>query len=737
MEKGSAEEEFRKLLRKYEKRLAADFGLTKDGVLRTALLPSREYIEFKREYLPKHHSVYERLCNFSEKIIRIKPSAKREESLKESIAISHLNITPAGVLSASVITGFLVLMGGMLFSLLVGSMFFMAFFVFTALFIIIALEKAPGTMANNWRLKASNQMVLCIFYVVTYMRHTSNLEHAVAFAAEHLRPPLALDMKRVLWDVETEKFASIKESLDTYLETWRKWNMEFIESFHLIEASLYESSEDRRLNLIEKALEVMLEETYEKMLHYAHNLKSPITMLHMLGIILPILGLVILPLVVNFIGGVLWYHIAVLYNIILPFIVFYMGKNILSERPTGYGEVDVAEENPELRKYRNIIIKIGPLEIKINPIWFSIILFSVLFLVGISPILLHIADPSIGTCFSKEDCNDIVFLGGLQFLEYRKSIEYVDKIVGPFGIGAGVLSIAITLAFGLGVGMYYKLSSKNVIKIREKSKQLEKEFASALFQLGNRIGDGIPVEIAFGKVSQIMENTRSGEFFQLVSSNITTLGQNMDEAIFNRRTGALVYFPSAIIESSMKVLIVSAKKGPMIASQAVINVSRYIKEIHKVDERLKDLLADIIASMKSQISFLAPAIAGVVIGITSMVTTIMGQLGTQMAGLQQQPIAGGGVGDTGVSLMGVFADGIPTFYFQIIVGLYVVQIIYVLTILVNGIENGSDQLMERYLLGANLVKSTILYSILAFLVIVIFNIVAAEVIGGMQGMMPA
>ena len=72
--------------------------------------------------------------------------------------------------------------------------------------------------------------------------------------------------------------------------------MEFIESMHLIEASLYEASEGRRLDSLDKSLSVILEETYEKMLHYAHNLKGPLTALHMLGIILPILGLVILPL---------------------------------------------------------------------------------------------------------------------------------------------------------------------------------------------------------------------------------------------------------------------------------------------------------------------------------------------------------------------------------------------------------------------------------------------------------
>ena len=62
----------------------------------------------------------------------------------------------------------------------------------------------------------------------------------------------------------------------------------------------------------------MLDETYEKMLHYAHNLKGPITTLHMMGVILPILGLVILPLVVSFMSEVKWYHLFMLYNVALP-----------------------------------------------------------------------------------------------------------------------------------------------------------------------------------------------------------------------------------------------------------------------------------------------------------------------------------------------------------------------------------------------------------------------------------
>ncbi len=706
----AGDEDYQKLMRKYKDRLRSDFGLTPDQVLKSwAPTTSREYRRFKKDYQSKHHSFFENACQACANILTIKLKPEKTKTMEEAIKISHLDITPSGVMSFSVLALFGVLILGMLFSLLIGSIFFMGVFVVLALTVILVIQKYPFMIANNWRMKASNQMVLCIFYIVTYMRHTSNIENAIEFASEHLHAPLALDMKKVLWDVETERYESVKESLDIYLETWRKWNMEFIEAMHLIESSLYEPTEARRITLLEKSLEVILDETYEKMLHYAHNLKSPITMLHMLGVILPILGLVILPLLVSFLGGVMWYHLAIIYNVFLPLAVLYLGKNVLSTRPTGYGDTDIGETNPELKKFRNIVVRLGKFELLIHPLWVAVTLGMVLIFIGVTPLLLHALTPAFD---------------GTNLLDYRISKVDSSKLIGPFGIMASLLSLSVTLGVGVMVGLYMRLRSKNVIKIREKSRDLENEFASSLFQFGNRIGDGIPLEIAFNKVAEVMRDTRSGAFFELVSNNICALGMSVEDAIFNPKNGALVYFPSPVIESSMKVLIVSAKKGPSVASQALMGVARYIKEIHKVNERLKDLLADIISSMKSQIGFLAPAIAGIVVGITSMVTTILGQLSSQVATL------GDAAAGSNAMMMGeMFVDGIPTFYFQIIVGIYVIQIVYILTILANGIENGSDKLNERYLLGVNVLRSAILYCIISFIVMVIFHGIASKIIG--------
>ncbi len=736
------------LAAKYKREL--ERGLSKEEPVEAKPITTKEYQEFKKEFMPGHMTLYEKVCNFSEKVFKLKPDSKTEPNIQEAINICHLNITPTGAISFAYLGPVVFILIGVLATLfapaLTGgetSMFFIMFFILAGLVLIFPLTKLPEFLANSWRMKASNQMVLCIFYVVTYMRHTSNLERAINFASDHLTPPLSLDLKKVIWDVETEKFESVKESLDRYLRTWKKWNMEFIEAFHLIESSLFEGEEKNRLATLDKALSVMLNETYEKMLHYAQNLKSPITMIHMMGIILPILGLVILPLVVSFMENVQWYHLAMLYNVILPVSVFYLVKNTLAKRPTGYGETDITEENPELKKFKNVVVKVGGSELKLNPLVICTVLCLVFIFIAFSPIIIHavqedprwdlviIEDPREGYVFrtidsdtSSEELSQVKF----SFLEYRVSRVNPGELLGPYGVGASVLSLGIPLGIGVaGIGLYYRLRTKNIIDIRKKAKKLEEEFASALFQMGNRLADGIPAEIAFGKVASVMEGTVSGAFFRTVEMNIRRLGMGIERAIFDPKAGALMEFPSKTIDSSMKVLVDSVKKGPLIASQALINVSRYIKEIHKVDERLKDLMADISSDIKSQINFLTPTISGIVIGITSMITTIIGKLGQQLERIQETAGAAQAGGTAG-GLVDLFGDGIPAYYFQIIVGIYVIQIIYILTVMSNGIENGSDTVSRDYLVGKNIIRSVGLYVLVSLIVMVLFNFIAANIL---------
>lgn len=719
-------EEYQKLLERYKAKVKAEFG---EKPTITPQVTSKEYTEFKRELYPARYSLYEQACNFSERILRLKVDPEKAVKTQKSIETCHLNITPAGVTSFALLAGLMVIVLGSLIGLLIPLLLFgqpllflVIFFFIAGILMIPALQMLPGFMANTWRMKASNQMVQSVFYMVTYMRHTSNLERAIEFAADHLDPPLSLDFRKILWDVETEKYSTIRDSAEAYLQTWNEWDREFVESFHLIESSLYESSEERRLSLLDRALDVILTGTYENMLHYAHNLKSPITMLHMLGIILPILGLVILPLVVSFLGSgtnpfIMAIYIALLYDITLPLAVYFLGRTILTKRPAGYGGTDIGEQ-PGVQKFRNVNISLGKkFTVSLNPLYFTIMLVAIAFAVGFSPLILHSLNPEFE-----------IQVGKFKLMEYVCPAEApgcgISAKMGPYGIGAALLSLVFIAGIGISLGLYFALRSKNVIKIREKTKELEEEFSSALFQLGNRLGDGLPAEIAFAKVAENMHGTTSGDFFRLAERNMTDLGMGLEQAIFDPKVGALSSFPSKVIESSMKVLIESVKKGPRIAALALLSMSRYIKEIHRVEERLKDLMADVISSMKAQIKFLTPAIAGIVIGITSMISTILTRLSAQLGQFAQQGEQAGGLTD----ILGIFGIGVPTFHFQIVVGIYIVEITYLLTILSSGIENGADKLGERYELGKNLISSTLLYCFLAGAVIILFNLFASSII---------
>ncbi|MBS3155084.1 hypothetical protein J4404_01150 [Candidatus Woesearchaeota archaeon] len=649
--------------------------------------------------------MYEKLCNKSEAVLAIRPPVDQYAKLEKAIQTAHLQITPIGATSfATMVSVFLVFISILIGALtyLAGSMsiFIPLILILTAALTLTPLSNLPIYLADKWRLKASNQMVLCMLYIVIYMRHTSNLEHAIKFSALHINPPLSLDLRKIFWDVESGKYSTIKEALDIYLETWRDYNLEFVNSFHLVESSLYEPSDSRRLELLDKSLDIILDGTYEKMLHYAQELKNPITMLHMLGIILPILGLVIFPLIAAFMGKYIrWYHVAILYNVLLPIFVFTYGYEILSKRPTGYGESNL----------QNVLMNIK------KSLFFPVFITLIFLIIGFSPLIIHSLNPNVDIPLGK-------FLGN--FLDFKCNGE-----CGPFGLGSLLISLFVPLGLALGIGTYYKKISKDLIKIRNETKKLENEFASSLFQLGNRLADGVPAELAFGTVANNMSGTPTGNFFRLVFSNITNLGLNIKEAIFSQKVGAIMQYPSSLIESSMEVLLESIQKGSKIAAQSMISISTYISEIHRVNERLNDLLSEIVSSMKSQISFMAPVIAGIVVGIGSMIVGIIANMTTLFS-----QVGGNQTETTGISSVASFAsifnisEIIPSYYFQLVVGIYVIEIIIILTILANGIENGSDKLNQDYLLGKNTIFGGMLYVIIAGVVITLFNLLSSTIL---------
>ena len=675
---------------------------------------SKEYLKFKEEISPGL-SNYEKFARGSGNLIKLKLKDAEKERLSKSLERAHVDISPEDAAAFSLVSFLLTLLvsafiiaGLYLLGINLPILIIVLAFVFAG-FVYFYTSSMPEKLGQQWRLKASSQMVPAILYVVVYMKHTSNLEMAIKFASQHLQPPLALDFKKILWDVETGKYTTIKDSLDAYLEKWRDYSSEFIEAFHLIESSLYEPSEGRRIVMLEKALSVILDGVYDKMLKYTHEVQSPLTNLYMLGIVLPTLAIALLPLASTLLeGAIQWWHVAILFNLIVPFFVYYMTSNVLAKRPGGYGETEMLELNPQYAHYKS------------RSHYYKALLVAIpLFVVGILPWFSYfgmIPDYKFGEIGLR-----------IPVIEEMNIFGFSGKN-GPFGLGSLILSFFIPLSIASFFFIAYKSKTQKILKMKEDTRKLEAEFSSSLFQLGNRLGDNVPAEMVFGRIAESSKGTVAEGFFKMVNSNIQQFGMSVREAVFNPSRGAIIYYPSELIRTSMEILTESVKKGLQVAANAMISISQYVKNISKIEERLKDLLADIISGMKSNMSFLAPLLAGIVVGLAAMITTILsklqGMLATQGGATE---IAGTTV--TNLTTLFKLDAMIPPYWLQVVVGIYLIEIIYILTVTLVAVESGVDKLGEKSEIAKHMKTGITLYVLAALTASLVLSILAGVSVG--------
>ncbi len=687
---------------------------------------SQAYLTFKEE-IGKEFAGYEKWAHTLGKTIKINSSVKDRKKIEKHLKTAHLDVEPwqASTLSIMSFISFFIL--GLLISVAISLvkggfayfpvLFFILIVIFS-IFLFYYVNGYPERLAKKWRLKASSQMVPAILYIVVYMRHTPNLERAIAFAADHLEYPLALDFKKIFYDVEIGKFSTIKESLDYYLESWRDYSTEFIESFHLIESSLFEPDNSRRISVLEKALQVVLDGVYDNMLKFTHEVRSPLTNIYMLGVVLPTLGLALLPLASALIGEFLSYvHVFVIFNLIIPFFVFYLTDKVLLMRPGGYGESDFLERNPLYKKYKNKGAYVN-----------SFILALPFLIVGLIPLLLTITPISNSLGVSLTVTFNDIGLGAFGDEQIFGFIETGTGLKGPFGIGSLLMSLFFPIGLVIFFSSAYRARTKDLIQERKKTKKLESEFNNSLFQLGNRIGNGLPPEIAFGKIAESTKNLVTGDFFRKVHYNIQSMGMSVEKAIFDRKRGAINFYPSNLIATSMRILIESSKKGLKIAAVSLMSISQYIKNINKITIRLKDMLAEISSDMKSNMTFLAPLLSGIVVGLAFMITAILSKL--KLATLGDESMASLG-GLSGVLNIFDVTAMIPPYFLQISVGIYLIQIIFILTSTLVTVDSGEDKLEKTNKIGINLKKGISLYFITALISILALFFLSTLVLGNL------
>ncbi len=637
---------------------------------------SREYETFlKEEQKQRKLSLYEKLCNIAENIIVVEPSDEKREEMERSIDMTYMNITPEGAYSLAILSGIGIFVTAILLMVLglASIIFGLLMFILGGVSIYL-LAEYPNSEARLFRVKAADQIMLAVIYMVIYMRTSPNLEGAVKFTAKHLGEPLSLDFKKLLWDVETRNYVSMREALSAYLEKWED-NKTFVEAIQIIEDSMQQAGEKRK-RMLNEAINTMMTGSREMMKNYSNKLELPILVIHALGIMLPIMVLIMFPIIMLMLEETIRPAFLILgYNVILPLIIYLTGKRTLEYRPMGFSEPDISKHPDHIPSG---MINIAGKEIKIWPI----------------SVLLSVP----------------VIITGIYLVNFYAGTDISTQLY---------TSIIITIGIALGPSSYFYLDSSAKLKIRKEVKDIEDEFSESLFSLGNILKLGKPMERAMEEAAVKNKDMDISKMFDIVVNNIKKGGMNIRKAFFDDEYGAVWHYPSTLIISVMKIVIDATKKGSDIVSRSTISISKYLQQLDEIEEDLKNMLSSETTSMQFLGTFLGPFVAGVSVAMAAIMISIFQGVGGSLdalAGTGTSPGVGGlggmGLNEGLVGGWGSAENMIPISWIQVVVGLYAIQTSYLLSMLTSGIENGpGDQIKKRQSAAIMIMIGVIVYGV--------------------------
>ena len=692
---------------------------------------SRRYKEYKEEDSnSRETSTYENFCYQMSSILNLKADESTKNKLNPAIRLLGLEVTPGMVLSATVgvfILSFAFWILAIIFNQALGAVLGLGSgiipFSLMAILVLVPLMLTGYTFykpifdAKTKVIESSGEMILAILYMVVYMRSSPSLEGATRFAALNLEGPISQDLKKVLWSVEVGEFKRIDSALEDYTSRWKNYNKDFLESLNLLKAATNEPNPQRRESLLQDAIDNILDGTQEKMKHYAQGLETPVMILNAVGALLPVLGMIMLPLISTFLGGLITpLHLFILFNIMLPSFLWVFMQQTLSSRPPTVNTAPVSEESlPERGKFHFEFMD-NDYKVSTWPIGVAIAL-----VIGFYGIVGYLSFPHFYplTDSSVLSTAPSLFTSGESASAFPMLLRSMSLIFGA-GMGIGVSKI---------LGNYKRQEEE------EKLAEIESEFPTALVELGNKISGGTPIELALDEAAESTKDLEISKLFELSSRNINDMGMTFEDSIFDPRYGALTKFPSQMIKTVMKAILESSEKGTTMAASAMMTISRYLKNIHKTQEQLQDLMQDTTTTIQMLAYMLAPIVSGVAVGMSQTIITGLFQLGQNFnvgaaAGGPNGTSAPGAPDIGGGTILGNLDSAIPPELLQLVVGLYLIQLLYILGTFYMKITKGEDETYKNMFIGKIMISGMFFYMMTVTIVSLLFGGLMTGVAGG-------
>jgi len=641
--------------------------------------------------------------------------------------------------------------------------FFYMLMPFIGLGIILTnyIQNYPIGAAESEKTKALTYVPEMVGYMIMSMKLVPNLEKAVEFSAEHGSGKIAEDFKRIIWDVQLGVHNTVSEGLDLLAYRWGRYSDEFKQALMRIRASVLENTEAKRYQLLDATMLSILESIKGKMEQYARELSQPSVLLFYIGVLLPLILIIVLPIGSAFSGQAMATPISLilLYNVVIPMVTFLFARDVISRRPPTQAIPKIPDGFPGLPKKNTMIFNKRPLDLR-----FAVIVLLVLGVVGslvisnqgLPPVALVGEDSfqllsrdktlaeimdregkpanwyddggpyfeQLAARYGDEKANDLLQIEKIQFFSKP------ENDITPYGLSFGLI---LTVCGAFAIFIYYK----NIYKRQAQLEilKMESEFKDSLYILASRLGENKPVEEALKHTREFLPDfTISQKIFGKTIENIELLGLPLQAAVFDLNYGSLKNIPSKTIQTGMKIMVDSVQLGVNVAARTLISLSLQLRNSERVNETLRVLISDTTSMMSSMSVFIAPIVLGVTTALQKVVMLTLSTIYSSNLDktLENMSSAGTSVpfntpdfGSIGIGGSGAAFEAMVTpLQFLLIVGLYVIQLVIIMTYFTTRIQEDN-----KLLFYINLAKNLPL----AVAVFLISVIASSVVVGGFFG----
>lgn len=616
-----------------------------------------------------------RYCSFL--IPKSKRTKKRllsfwDNEYKEAIRFTGLQITKEQILAlayASFLTVFFCLisidliivaiyhLNGITFDLLTIFIMLLAPLIIPLIFMQFIVSY-PKTIVTYSKIQSLGDAPEVLSYLVMSLKLSPNLEQSLSFAAKESSNSLVHDLRKVLWDIQIRVHHSINDAVTMFATKWGRYNEAFKRSLHLLRSSIDEPDEAQRMMTLNKALDVGLEGTRDMMRIFADRLHQPTMIIYSIGIMIPLSLIAMLPA-----AGLIGLHITIfqvffIYDVFLPIILFIYMRQVLLHRPATFSPPHISNLHPNIRK--------------INTKKIGLFSFIMGFIISI-PTILYIL---------------LIFFPILDNFTVFSTILIINETI----------PVSLFLLWGIVIGFFiyahYVFTPYN--HIRKNIKLMEKEFSDALYIIGKRLREGKSPEESLSYTATTMKGSIISQLFSDTAFVLSARHATINSALFHPEYGTMNEIYSNRIRAIMKLFVQGIKKSQQTASLSIIRLADHLKALQEVEKHIRESLATLTATLRSTACFFAPLIAGVTLAITRLISSIVENMmmtteSTSLFSMDQNVIPG---------ITSAFAlENIEPTWFILVIGIYIIELVILLTRFTNGIEDGDDPVSFVYDLG--------------------------------------